>query len=68
MILSTWTLEDEDAKGNIVVRTQGNKLLTLNLAPAEESGDQTVPAKASAEAVGGTLPAIWLRPSEQLQR
>lgn len=50
----TWTLESEDAKGNIVVRTQGNKLLTLKLAPAEEAGDQTVPAKASAEAVGGT--------------
>ena len=50
----TWTLESEDAKGSIVVRTQGKKLLTLNLAPAEESGDQTVPAKASAEWVGGT--------------
>ena len=49
----TWTFESEDAEGQIVVRTQGNKLLTLKLAPAEESGDQTVPAKASAEAVGG---------------
>ncbi|GCB06709.1 triacylglycerol lipase [Ralstonia sp. SET104] len=50
----TWTFESEDGEGKIVVRTQGNKLLTLNLAPAEEAGDQTVPAKASAEAVGGT--------------
>ena len=49
----TGTFESEDAEGQIVVRTQGNKLLTLKLAPAEESGDQTVPAKASAEAVGG---------------
>lgn len=49
-----WTFESEDAEGKIVVRTQGNRLLTLTLAPAEESGDQTVPAKASAEAVGGT--------------
>ncbi|WP_296224220.1 lipase family alpha/beta hydrolase [Ralstonia sp. UBA689] len=48
-----WTIESEDAEGEIVVRTQGNKLLTLKLAPAEEAGDQTVPAKASAEAVGG---------------
>jgi hypothetical protein len=50
----TWTFESEDAEGKIVVRTRGNKFLTLTLAPAEESGDQTVPAKASAEAVGGT--------------
>jgi pimeloyl-ACP methyl ester carboxylesterase len=49
----TWTLESENAKGSIVVRTQANKLLTLNLAPPEESGDQTVPARASAGAVGG---------------
>nr|WP_311526761.1 hypothetical protein [uncultured Ralstonia sp.] len=50
-----WTLESENAEGRLVVRTQNNKLLTLNLAPPEDAGDQTVPAKASAEAVRGTL-------------
>jgi hypothetical protein len=51
----TWTLESEDAEGCIVVRTQYGKTLTLRLEPPEEPGDQTVPAKASAEAVRGTL-------------
>lgn len=51
----TWTIESEDAEGRIVVRTRGNQTLTLRLEPPTDAGDQTVPAKASAEAVRGTL-------------
>lgn len=51
----TWTLQTEDAVGRVVVRTQSDKLLTLRLQPPEDPGDQTVPAKASAEAVRGSL-------------
>lgn len=51
----TWTLESEDAEGRIVVRTQSGQPLNLCLEPPADPGDQTVPAKASAEAVRGTL-------------
>ncbi|WP_316152152.1 lipase family alpha/beta hydrolase [Cupriavidus sp. BIC8F] len=51
----TWTFESEDAEGRIVVRTRSNQPLTLRLEPPVDAGDQTVPAKASAEAVRGTL-------------
>lgn len=51
----SWTLEREDAEGRIVVRTASAEPLTLRLASPEDAGDQTVPAKASAEAVRGTL-------------
>jgi hypothetical protein len=51
----SWTLESEDAEGKLVVRTQINTLLTLELEPPIDAGDQTVPAKESAEAVRGTL-------------
>ncbi|QBY51766.1 lipase family alpha/beta hydrolase [Cupriavidus oxalaticus] len=51
----TWTLQSEDAEGRIVVRTKSGQPLTLRLEPPEDAGDQTVPAKASAEAVRGTL-------------
>lgn len=51
----TWALDREDGEGRIFVRTTDHHILQLRLEPPQESGDQTVPAKASAARVRGKM-------------
>jgi hypothetical protein len=43
----TWVLLSDDGKGTLIVKA-GPRILTLDLQPAAEAGDQTVPADRSA--------------------
>ena len=50
----TWELLTDDGKGKLTVKA-GQRILTLRLQPAAESGDQTVPSARSACHIKGTL-------------
>jgi hypothetical protein len=50
----TWVLLSDDGKGKLTVKA-GPRILTLELQPAAEAGDQTVPSGRSARHIKGTL-------------
>jgi hypothetical protein len=50
----TWKLLTDDKKGTLTVQA-GKKVLTLELQPMDEAGDETVPAERSARKITGTL-------------
>lgn len=51
---STWRLLTDAGDGKLVVKG-GNRTITLQLQPASDAGDQTVPSKRSASRIKGTL-------------